>query len=95
LAEIREDPLVGDVRQIGLMAGIELVRDKKTQKSFPPALKMGQRVCAAARRYGVWMRPLGDVVVLVPPLGISVADLKILLDAVRRALGDVRVGEKM
>ncbi|MEO8602053.1 MAG: adenosylmethionine--8-amino-7-oxononanoate transaminase [bacterium] len=68
-------PHVGDVRQWGLMVGIELVRDVATRAVFDPALKIGQRVIKAARRRGVLLRPLGNVVILMPPLSISAEEL--------------------
>lgn len=64
-------PHVGDVRQKGLMAGIELVRSKQTKQPFPPAERTGARVCRQARDQGVLLRPLGDVVVIMPPLAIE------------------------
>ncbi|MEW6323773.1 MAG: adenosylmethionine--8-amino-7-oxononanoate transaminase [Nitrospirota bacterium] len=71
LDPIRRLPHVGDVRQRGLMAGIELVRDKTTTSPYPPARRMGHAVCRAARREGLLTRPLGDVIVLMPPLATS------------------------
>jgi adenosylmethionine-8-amino-7-oxononanoate aminotransferase len=64
-------PCVGEVRQRGLMAGIELVRDKATRQPFPADLRLGARVCRLARDRGVLLRPLGDVVVVMPPLAID------------------------
>src|SRR5262249_912178 len=71
LDRIAELPCVGDVRQKGLMAGIELVAGRPTQKPFPPAARPGPGVCKRARPRGALLRPLGDVVVLMPPLGID------------------------
>lgn len=64
-------PCVGEVRQRGLMTGIELVRDRRTKERFPAAARMGARVCRLAREQGVLLRPLGDVVVVMPPLAID------------------------
>jgi len=80
---------VGDIRQQGMMVGIELVRCRQTQQSFEANQETGYRVCQAALAYGVWIRPLGDVVVLMPPLSISVAELDQLTEAVCRAVVDV------
>jgi adenosylmethionine-8-amino-7-oxononanoate aminotransferase len=71
LDRLRNSPLVGDVRQKGLLAGIELVRDRRTKERFPPELRIGSRFCALAREQGVLLRPLGDVVVVMPPLAIE------------------------
>jgi len=53
------------------MAGIELVRDRAAKQPFPPEYRAGARVCRLAREQGVLLRPLGDVVVLMPPLAID------------------------
>jgi adenosylmethionine-8-amino-7-oxononanoate aminotransferase len=70
LDRIARLPHVGDVRQRGLLAGIELVADRATRRAFPPDLRAGARVCRLARERGVLLRPLGDVVVVMPPLTI-------------------------
>lgn len=75
LQRIAGHPNVGDVRQRGLMAGIELVRDAKTKEPFPWPEKRGLCVCDFALTQGVWLRPLGNVVVIMPPLSISLAEL--------------------
>ncbi|HET9869832.1 MAG TPA: aminotransferase class III-fold pyridoxal phosphate-dependent enzyme, partial [bacterium] len=75
LAPLEPHPHVGDIRLRGLMGGIELVKDKRTGEGYPYARKMGYRVCALAKKQGVLLRPLGNVIVLMPPLGISKADL--------------------
>jgi adenosylmethionine-8-amino-7-oxononanoate aminotransferase len=81
LERLRDLPIVGDIRQKGLMAGIELVQDRATKQPFPAELRMGGRFCRLAREQGVLLRPLGDVVVVMPPLAIEPS----LLDR----LGDV------
>ena len=86
---LRELPHVGDVRQRGLMAGIELVEDRATKEPFPAAVRMGARVCRAARERGVLLRPLGDVVVVMPPLAIDLALLDRLCDVLYNCLREV------
>jgi len=83
LAEIAQLPHVGDVRQKGMIAGIEIVKDKKTKESFPYKEQTGWKVVKAARNYGVWLRPLGDVIVIMPPLVISRENLERLLDVIK------------
>ena len=73
-------PQVGDIRQTGFMVGIELVLDRATKKPYPLEKKMGIRVIQEARKRGVILRPLGNVIVLMPPLGISTGELGELLD---------------
>lgn len=75
-------PHVGDVRQKGFMVGIELVKSKKTKRPYPPGDKIGQKVTREARKRGVIIRPLGDVVVLMPPPAIDAGTLKELVDVV-------------
>ncbi|MGB9292370.1 MAG: adenosylmethionine--8-amino-7-oxononanoate transaminase [Desulfobaccales bacterium] len=76
LAGMAGHPHVGDIRQRGLMVGIELVRDRGSREPWPPAQRIGHRVILAARRLGAILRPLGDVIVLMPPLSISPAELE-------------------
>ncbi|HEX4670143.1 MAG TPA: adenosylmethionine--8-amino-7-oxononanoate transaminase [Solirubrobacterales bacterium] len=73
LEEIGVMPEVAEVRQRGFMIGIDL-------GEHDPALRMGHRVTLEARRRGALVRPLGDTVVLVPPLSISAEDLTDLLE---------------
>ncbi|HWP65706.1 MAG TPA: adenosylmethionine--8-amino-7-oxononanoate transaminase [Candidatus Limnocylindria bacterium] len=82
-------PHVGEVRQQGAMVGIELVADRHRRTPYEPAARIGQRVVAAARRRGVVLRPLGNVIVLMPPLAISLAETDLLLDVVRDAIAEV------
>jgi len=73
---------VGSVRQKGIIAGIELVKDKKTKASYPARLRMGNRVILKAREMGLILRPLGDVIVLMPPLSIKPAEIDRICDVV-------------
>ncbi|HTE49961.1 MAG TPA: adenosylmethionine--8-amino-7-oxononanoate transaminase [Kofleriaceae bacterium] len=82
-------PNAGDIRQRGLMVGIELVADRATAAPFPAEAVTGARVCAAARGHGVLLRPLGDVVVLMPPLSITDDEIDLLVDSVAAGLADV------
>ncbi|MEF9476335.1 MAG: adenosylmethionine--8-amino-7-oxononanoate transaminase, partial [Candidatus Mariimomonas ferrooxydans] len=79
LAGIADLQHVGDVRQKGFMVGIELVEDKKTKKPYPLEEKIGGRVCRKATEKGLIIRPLGDVIVLMPPLSISHQELNSIL----------------
>jgi len=83
---------VGDVRQQGFMVGVELVADRDARTPYPPAARIGQRVVAAARAGGVVLRPLGNVVVLMPPLAIAPGDLDLLLDVARDAIREATEG---
>jgi adenosylmethionine-8-amino-7-oxononanoate aminotransferase len=79
-------PNVGDVRQVGLVAGIELVRDWRTRESFALAERAGIRVCDAMARRGVLTRPIGSVVVLMPPYCTTRAQLRQMVGALREAV---------
>ena len=78
-------PVVSEVRQRGFMVGIELASDD-------PADRLGHQVALAARRRGAIIRPLGDVVVLMPPLSISEADLARLVAITASSIAEVAVG---
>ena len=89
LADLRALPSVGDVRQRGLMAGVELVLDRATRQPFDASERIGHLVCAAARKYGVILRPLGDVIVLMPPLSVTVEEIDLLVDVLARCIAEV------
>lgn len=86
LTKFKELNHVGDVRQKGFMVGIELVTDKKSKQPFNWEYKIGVKVCQEARLRGVILRPLGDVIVLMPPLAISKDELDMLLDVAYNAI---------
>ncbi len=86
LEKFKELPMVGDVRQKGFMVGIELVRDKATKEPYGWEEKIGIKVCQKVREYGVILRPLGNVIVLMPPLSISKLELEQLLDVTHKAI---------
>jgi adenosylmethionine-8-amino-7-oxononanoate aminotransferase len=75
LAPIADHPRVGEIRRRGLMVGIELVRDRSTKEGYPYEARAGHRVCMEARALGAILRPLGNVVVLMPPLAMTPAQL--------------------
>ncbi|MEZ6110460.1 MAG: adenosylmethionine--8-amino-7-oxononanoate transaminase [Pirellulaceae bacterium] len=75
LQRLAAHPHVGDIRQRGLIAGIELVRDRAARTPFDWQERRGYRVCEFAIQQGVWIRPLGNVVVIMPPLAISLDQL--------------------
>lgn len=81
-AKIAELPFVGNVRNCGLMAGIEIIKDKQTKESFPCEMAVGAKLCAAMRSKGLMLRPLADIIVLMPPIAIGPDLLKELLDIV-------------
>jgi adenosylmethionine-8-amino-7-oxononanoate aminotransferase len=77
---------VGDIRQRGFMVGIELVKDKTTREPYQLESRIGHRVALEARRRGLWIRPLGNVIVLMPPLSTTLAELSRMVSILRDAI---------
>jgi len=92
LEEIARLPHVGEVRRRGLMAGIELVKDRATKEEYAYGDRIGHQVCLAVRKRGMILRPLGGVVVLMPPLSMTVDEAQRLGDAVKDAIVEVTGG---
>ena len=90
LGDLHQLPYVGEIRQKGFMVGIELVADKGTKKPFDPKRRVGAEVCMKLRSHGVILRPLGDVIVMMPPLAMQIDDLRRIVDAVRTECADLR-----
>ena len=84
LTEFARLPHVGDIRQRGLIAGVELVADKASRSPFDSAEQVGARICRLARESGLLVRPLGDVLVVMPPLSISLDQLDGMIDVLIR-----------
>jgi adenosylmethionine-8-amino-7-oxononanoate aminotransferase len=82
-------PNVGDIRQVGLVAGVELVKDWRTRAPFALRERAGIRVCAAMARRGVLTRPVGNVIVLMPPYCTTRAQLQKMVSALRGAVAEV------
>ena len=81
-------PLVGEARGIGLVAGLELVRDKESRENFAPSDGVAAKVGTLALAHGVITRGLGDVVNLCPPLVINEREIDELLAGIEAALDD-------
>ena len=77
---------VGDVRQFGFMAGIELVKDKQKMEPFPYGERTGFKVAQDMIKKGIWIRPLGDVMVVMPPLSITEDELNWFLDELKDSI---------
>jgi adenosylmethionine-8-amino-7-oxononanoate aminotransferase len=89
LARLGQLPHVGHVRQCGLIGALELVRDKATKAPYPWEEKRGLKVCDYARTEGVLLRPLGNVIVIMPPLSITLAQLDKILGVVEQGIAEV------
>ena len=94
LERISRRPHVGDVRQRGLIGAVELVRDRAAKEPYPWAERRGIRVCDHARTQGVLLRPLGNVLVIMPPLAITLDELDRICAAVEEGIIAVTEGEE-
>ena len=82
-------PHVGDIRQVGLVAGVELVRDWRTRAPFGLREQAGIRVCQAMARRGVLTRPIGSVIVLMPPYCTTRPQLRKMVAALADSVAEV------
>lgn len=95
LTSLEKHPHVGEIRQCGLMVGIELVQDPATKARFPVPDRIGWKVSRAARDLGLLTRPLGDVLVLVPPLSSTTQELTEMVEILGNAIHRVLDGDKI
>lgn len=92
LIPLRDHPHVGDIRQLGFIAGIELVRDRRTKEPYPLEDRIGMKVAEEARRLGLLIRPLGNVLVLIPPLSTNLRELRTMVGIVTKGIQRVTEG---
>ena len=94
LKPLRDHPHVGDIRQLGLMAAVELSFDKQYKIGYPWTERRAHAVCEVAKRHGVWLRPLGNVIVIMPPLSVEHNQICQIVDAInigiQETLGRIR-----
>lgn len=88
LRDLANHPLVGEARGVGLLGGLELVKDKDTKAVFDPADGVGPYIMGALQNHGVISRAIGDTLAFSPPLVIGEEDLHLILDATKQALGE-------
>ena len=81
-------PSVGDIRQVGLIAGIELVRDWRTREAYDWRERAGIRVCDAMARRGVLTRPIGNVIVLMPPYCTSASQARRMIGVLHESIDE-------
>ena len=82
-------PNVGDIRQVGLIAGVELVKDWRTREPFDLRERAGIRVCEAMTRRGILTRPIGNVIVLMPPYCTTAKQLEKMVASLAEAIHEV------
>ena len=88
-AALADHPHVGDIRGLGLMYGVELVKDRSSKAEFDPADKIGPQVHAAGARRGLFSRVRGDVYCIAPPIVISDAEIDRLVDILSESVREV------
>ncbi|MBT5319044.1 MAG: aspartate aminotransferase family protein, partial [Chloroflexi bacterium] len=89
LQEIKDKhPIVGDVRGIGLLQGLELVKDRETKEHWPASAEIGPKITQGLADRGVWIRVGSYIVPLAPPLTITADEVDELAAAVDGAVGD-------
>jgi adenosylmethionine-8-amino-7-oxononanoate aminotransferase len=89
LQPLRTLPHVGEIRQQGFMAGIELIQDQATRRPYPLESRIGHRVALEARRQGLILRPLGHIMVLMPPLSTDTKTLARMMTILSRSIATV------
>jgi len=89
IEEISKLKLVGDVRHKGMLMGIELVNDKKKKDPIAPKKRISQRIFSEARKHKIYLRTLGHIVMIVPPLAISKEELDFLIDGTIETINSV------
>jgi adenosylmethionine-8-amino-7-oxononanoate aminotransferase len=80
LAPLADHPRVAEIRQVGMIAAIELVRDKTLRAPFPAVERRGLRVYLHGLERGVLLRPLGDVIYFMPPYVIAPDEIDLMID---------------
>jgi adenosylmethionine-8-amino-7-oxononanoate aminotransferase len=88
LKQLWDLPAVGDIRQTGCVAGIELVKNWRTREPFPLAARAGTRVCEAMARRGVLTRPIGNVIVLMPPYCTTPKQVRQMVAALAHSIAE-------
>jgi 4-aminobutyrate--pyruvate transaminase len=89
----QDHPLVGEVRGVGLIAGVELVADKGRKTGFNPVGPAGAQLARRCLAHGLIIRNIGDTIAFCPPLIISPEQIDDMLDRFARALADTSDAE--
>jgi len=86
LRNFADNPLVGEVRGVGLVAGIELMADRERRTAFDSARKVGPKIAALAEAEGLIIRAMGDTLAICPPLVITESELEDMISRLSRAM---------
>lgn len=93
LAELKQLPIVGDVRGRRLMMCVEYVKDKASREKLPDSVNISKRISNACEEMGLLVRPIGHLDVLSPPLTITMAEVDFIVETLRRAI--VKAAEEL
>jgi 4-aminobutyrate--pyruvate transaminase len=85
-----ENPIVGEIRGVGLIAGVEMVADRKSKRPFDPVGSIGAEIAKRCQEHGLITRAIGDTIALCPPLIITEDEVRQLVSRLGSALRDVR-----
>ena len=89
LEKLRDLPHVGDIRGMGFMWGLEIVKDKKTKKTFATKDRIGYKICLEARKAGLFIRPLGDVITFIPPLTVTEKEIVKYINIIKNSIESI------
>lgn len=89
LTPLAEHPHVGEIRQCGFMVGIELVKNRTTREPYALEERVGHRVAMEARKRGLLLRPIGNVIVLMPPLVTSINQLRDMIEIIQHSMSTI------
>jgi adenosylmethionine-8-amino-7-oxononanoate aminotransferase len=88
LVQLAAHPFVAELRQAGFMVGVEIVADRASRTPFPYGAQVGFIVAGHARRRGMLVRPIGSVLIFMPPLAATEAELDEMTEILRTAFAD-------
>ncbi len=89
LAHLETQPHVAATRQLGMIAAVELTPSADKNERYPQAERIGHKVCRAALHKGLWLRPLGDTLVIMPPLSISDEELDFVGQVLAESIAEI------
>jgi len=90
LKQLEKHPIVGEIRGLGMLIGIELVADRQTKRQFPPSARVGQQISAVAWEMGLMVRNNWDIMQLSPPLVLTKEEADRVVDILDRSFAQVQ-----
>lgn len=89
LSKLSDLPHVGDIRGMGFMWGVEIVKNKTTKKPFATKDRIGYKICLESRKAGLFIRPLGDVITFIPPLTVTEKEIVKYIKIIKNSIEEV------